>query len=238
MDPILAFYLFGAVNTVAALYAPIQDCDEVFNYWEPTHYLTHGYGLQTWEYSPDYAIRSWFYVLLHAIVGKFASLLSAKKTFEFYFVRVALGLTCAYCQTHLFSTVSRTLNPRVAIMFMLSMLTSPGMFHASAAYLPSSFSMYTNKLGTASFMDWRGGSKTNVGIMWFGIGAIIGWPFSAALVAPFVVEELVLASITREGIELLRRMLDGTVRSMIAVVRFDAFRYSEQLTDLKFRCCS
>ena len=103
-------------------------------------------------------------------------------------------------------------------MFMLIMLTSPGMFHASAAYLPSSFSMYTAMLGTACFMDWRGGSKTNVGIMWFGIGAIVGWPFTAVLILPFIVEELALASITKEGIELLRRMLDGTVRSMIAVV--------------------
>ena len=226
IDTIIAFYLFGAVNTVAALFAPIQDCDEVFNYWEPTHYLTHSYGLQTWEYSPDYAIRSWFYILLHAAVGKLASLLSAKKTFEFYFVRMALGLICAYCQTRLFSTISRTLNPRVAIIFMLSMLTSPGMFHASAAYLPSSFSMYTTMLGTVYFMDWRGGSKIHVGIMWFGIGAIIGWPFSAVLVTPFIVEEIVLASITKEGIELLRRMLDGSVRSMIAVVRFDASYFS------------
>ena len=84
--------------------------------------------------------------------------------------------------------------------------------------------MYTTMLGTVSFMDWRGGSKTNVGIMWFGIGAIIGWPFSAALLTPFVLEEIVLASITREGIELLRRMLDGAVRSMVALVWFEGFR--------------
>lgn len=54
---------------IAALFAPIQDCDETFNYWEPAHYLSHGYGLQTWEYSPDYAIRSWLYIALHAVVG-------------------------------------------------------------------------------------------------------------------------------------------------------------------------
>jgi len=28
----------------------VHDCDEVFNYWEPLHYLLYGYGLQTWEY--------------------------------------------------------------------------------------------------------------------------------------------------------------------------------------------
>ena len=28
----------------------IHDCDEVYNYWEPLHYLLYGYGKQTWEY--------------------------------------------------------------------------------------------------------------------------------------------------------------------------------------------
>lgn len=60
---------------MAALFAPIQDCDETFNYWEPAHYLSHGYGLQTWEYSPEYAIRSWLYIVLHAIPGNFRRLL-------------------------------------------------------------------------------------------------------------------------------------------------------------------
>ena len=60
---------------LSALFAPIQDCDETFNYWEPTHYLSHGYGLQTWEYSPEFSIRSWLYIGLHAIVGNIRRLL-------------------------------------------------------------------------------------------------------------------------------------------------------------------
>ena len=75
LPPIVAFYIFLLANVLAAAYAPIQDCDEVFNYWEPTHYLTHGYGLQTWEYSPEFAIRSWAYVTLHAVASKLASVL-------------------------------------------------------------------------------------------------------------------------------------------------------------------
>lgn len=38
----------------------------VFNYWEPLHYLVNGKGFQTWEYSPEFAIRSYFYLLVHA----------------------------------------------------------------------------------------------------------------------------------------------------------------------------
>ena len=64
------------------MYSNIQDCDEgemrplstshskpyistVFNFWEPLHYLDHGYGFQTWELSPAFAIRSWAYIVLH-----------------------------------------------------------------------------------------------------------------------------------------------------------------------------
>ncbi len=77
--PITAFYCFLLSHLLAAFFAPIQDCDETFNYWEPTHYLRHGFGLQTWEYSPEYAIRSWFYIVLHAVairIGAFLPFMS------------------------------------------------------------------------------------------------------------------------------------------------------------------
>lgn len=218
LPPIVAFYAFLLGNCLAGLYAPIQDCDEVYNYWEPTHYLNHGYGLQTWEYSPEYSIRSWLYIVIHAAIGKLGSLLSRTKAFEFYFIRIVLALTCAICESRLYSAISRTLNPRIAILFMIILVSSPGMFHASTAYLPSSFAMYTTMLGMSAFMDWRGGSRTAQGIMWFGIGGIVGWPFAVALIAPFLLEELVLATLTTEGIEVGRRFLDGTVRCLLVLV--------------------
>jgi len=45
----------------------ISDCDETYNYWEPTHFLLYGKGFQTWEYSPEYALRSYLYILIHAV---------------------------------------------------------------------------------------------------------------------------------------------------------------------------
>lgn len=38
------------------------------------HYLQYGTGLQTWEYSPLYAIRSWAYILLHTLAAEIARL--------------------------------------------------------------------------------------------------------------------------------------------------------------------
>jgi alpha-1,2-mannosyltransferase len=80
LSPLLLFSVLLVPRLLAARYSVIGDCDEgsrcavmadvraVFNYWEPTHYLVHGSGFQTWEYSPVYAIRSWAYVALHAAV--------------------------------------------------------------------------------------------------------------------------------------------------------------------------
>ncbi|KAI9756423.1 MAG: hypothetical protein M4579_003845 [Chaenotheca gracillima] len=227
---IIAFYCFLLPNLLAAFFAPIQDCDEVFNFWEPTHYLTHGFGLQTWEWSPEYAIRSWFYVALHAVASRSGSWLPfMTKDREFYFLRVVLGVVCAACETRLFSAISRTFNPRIGIMFLLALVFSPGMFHASAAYLPSSFAMYAVMLGMAAFLDWRGGLKTAQGIMWFGVAGIVGWPFAVALSIPFLLEEVVLAALTKSGFETtFWRFLDGTVRCLIVLalaVGVDLFFY-------------
>lgn len=221
MKPLGAFYVFLGANILAALYAPIQDCDETFNYWEPTHYLSHGYGLQTWEYSPEYAIRSWTYVTLHALVGISRRLFPfPTKVGEFYFIRYALAFVCALCQTQLFRVITTTLNPRIALFFMMAMIFSPGMFHASAAFLPSSFAMYTTMLGIAAFMNWRGGLKTAQGIFWFAVGGILGWPFSIALSAPFLIEEIIFATLSNKDalFSAIMRLIRGSVGGLLVLV--------------------
>ena len=45
-----AFLALFTVRLVSAIALPVADCDETFNYWEPSHFLLYGYGLQTWEY--------------------------------------------------------------------------------------------------------------------------------------------------------------------------------------------
>ena len=53
------------------MWSGISDCDETFNYWEPLHYLIYGKGFQTWEYDPQYGLRSYFYILLHTGVASY-----------------------------------------------------------------------------------------------------------------------------------------------------------------------
>ncbi len=45
----------------------------VFNFWEPLHFLDKGYGFQTWEVAPQYAIRSWYYIMIHLLPVRLAS---------------------------------------------------------------------------------------------------------------------------------------------------------------------
>ena len=223
IEPISAFYIFLVANLVAAAFAPIQDCDETFNYWEPTHYLSHGYGLQTWEYSPDYAIRSWLYIGFHAIVANIRRLFPrSDKVAEFYFVRYILALACALCQTLMWRATCLALNPRVGLFFILSLVFSPGNFHSSTAFLPSSFAMYMAMLGAAAFMNWRGGIKTSQGIFWFAVGAVFGWPFAGALCAPFVFEECFFAlfSDKERFFEAFLRLTRGIVATALLVVCF------------------
>ncbi len=216
--------MFAAANLIAAVFSPIQDCDEVFNYWEPSHYLNHGYGLQTWEYSPEYAIRSWAYSGLHSLIIYAASFpvkflnYGKPKVAEFYILRTILALTCSLCQTRLCLVISKTFNPRVAIFFLIALVISPGMYHAGPAYLPSSFTMYTTMLGLSAFMDWSGDIKTSEGVMWFGLGSILGWPFAGALVLPFVAEEVILAIVTGKVADGFWRLLSGVLKCLVILV--------------------
>ena len=218
LSSVAAFCVFLCANLLASAYAPIQDCDEVFNYWEPTHYIAHGFGLQTWEYSPEYAIRSWLYALIHAIPSKIAAIFVPYKALEFYIVRGVLGFICAACETRLFLTISRTMNPRIAVIFLTAMVSSSGMFYASVAYLPSSFAMYAAMMGSAAFLGVKDGLKTTEGIMWFGIGATVGWPFSAALILPFVPDELVSLKRTGDVNGAVSRVFGGVMRTAAIVV--------------------
>ena len=216
---ITAFCIFASVNALAAIYAPILDCDEVFNYWEPTHYLNYGFGLQTWEYSPEYAIRSWLYILLHVIPGQLGDFFMKQKYYGFYLTRIMLACVCAGAETRLFSAISRSLDPTMAKLFLMAMTTTPGVFYASVAYLPSSFAMYTSMTGLAAFIDVQPKLQTRSVVVWFGIGALVGWPFAAALVLPLFIDELSQIWETQSVRGTIHRFLDGGLTTLLIVVK-------------------
>jgi alpha-1,2-mannosyltransferase len=117
------------------------------------------------------------------------------------------------------------------------MISSPGMFNASAAFLPSSFAMYATMLGMAAFMNWKGGLKTAQGIFWFAIGGILGWPFAIALCIPFLFEEIIFASLSNKDafIDAIMRLVRGFVAALLVLVSCHSFTIAMHLTPTAFR---
>ncbi|KAG0272471.1 mannosyltransferase [Linnemannia exigua] len=194
----VAFKAIFLVRTLAATYSNISDCDEVFNFWEPMHYLQYGSGLETWEYSPLYAIRSWAYILLHAIAAEFTRLaMSANRLQVFFIIRIILGAVSAHCEATLYRAVVDEVDPRIGRYLLLTLITSAGTWIASNAFLPSTFAMYTTMLFFSQMLQpprQHSGKRTFWAIFWVGLGGLLGWPFSAAVGLPFALEELLIHS--------------------------------------------
>ncbi|XP_014115340.1 PREDICTED: alpha-1,2-mannosyltransferase ALG9 isoform X1 [Pseudopodoces humilis] len=76
----------------------------------------------------------------------------------------------------------------VSRLMLAFLVLSTGMFCASAAFLPSSFCMYTTVIAmTGWYMD-----RTSVAVLGVAAGALLGWPFSAALGLPIAFDLLIL----------------------------------------------
>ncbi|TNN63487.1 Alpha-1,2-mannosyltransferase ALG9 [Liparis tanakae] len=184
-----AFKCLLSARFCAALLSNISDCDETFNYWEPMHYLLYGTGMQTWEYSPLYAIRSYAYLWLHALPACLhAHVLQTNKVLVFYFVRCVLAFSCCVCELYFYKAVCKKFGLHVGRLMLAFLVLSTGMFCSSAAFLPSSFCMYTTLVAmTGWFQD-----STPLAVLGVAAGAIVGWPFSALVGIPIAFDLLVL----------------------------------------------
>ncbi|GAV98820.1 glycosyltransferase family 22 protein [Lentinula edodes] len=186
------------VRVSGAMYSNIDDCDEVYNFWEPLHFLDRGYGFQTWETSPQYAIRSWAYILLHILPTSIARFLAQdQKRVAFFAVRIFLAVLSSMTEVTLYRKVYERVNHRVGRYLFFILLFNAGMWNASAAFLPSSFAMYTGTLAFACSIipsSSRESQRTLYATLLYATGAIVGWPFALALAIPFVIEELFVYS--------------------------------------------
>jgi alpha-1,2-mannosyltransferase len=54
--------------------------------------------------------------------------------------------------------------------------------------------------------------------MWFGLGAIVGWPFAGALVIPLVLEEMVIGFIAGSLGKIILAIGDGALRCLAILV--------------------
>jgi alpha-1,2-mannosyltransferase len=145
-------------------------------------------------------------------------------------LRCLFAIFCAYCEKRLYAAVSSNINRRVGILYLIVTLCSAGMFHAAAAFLPSTFAMYTTMLGMAAFINRQRGLRTVQAIFWFALGGLLGWPFSMAMCIPFILEELFMGVISWGLVPTVFRFIKGGIASLFLLVsrNFCAFPFLEK----------
>ncbi|EMG45666.1 hypothetical protein G210_4135 [Candida maltosa Xu316] len=172
----------------SGVYMIIADCDETFNYWEPLNLLLRNFGKQTWEYSPEYKIRSYAYLLPYYFIGKLSQWFGVEPVTIFYTIRILgiVGFT-GYCEWKLFR-VLRQYSPTVANWWLFLNTISPGMSHAGSALLPSTLAMQTTTLANAFILEGIKSPKQlkplTIAVFWYFVGGLMGWPFALALGVP------------------------------------------------------
>ncbi|XP_027061934.1 alpha-1,2-mannosyltransferase ALG9 [Coffea arabica] len=185
---LLPLISLGMLRYMSSTTNIIHDCDEVFNYWEPLHYLLFKSGFQTWEYSSQFALRSYLYIIFHKLIASPASWwFGEEKVRVFYAVRIFLGLISTAADAALVVALSRKYGKRLASYALAMLCLTSGCFFASTSFLPSSFSMYAMSLSSALFLF----EKPAMAVAIAATGVILGWPFSILAFLPITIYSLV-----------------------------------------------
>jgi alpha-1,2-mannosyltransferase len=181
---LLMFFEFFLVlvRLLSVFYAPIDDCDEVFNYWEPLKMQHLGPpALQTWEYSPSYALRSYAYTGVYSL---FLFLLHLPQgPLMFYAVRL-LNVGLFTTSELLFSSSFKHLLGFGRVYLLVSAL-SVGLFQATPAFLPSSTCMI---LSVFVWFFWKRGNDSTAILLSLVSVLITAWPFASVIYVGFAVD--------------------------------------------------
>uniref|UniRef100_A0A1B6CT78 Mannosyltransferase n=3 Tax=Clastoptera arizonana TaxID=38151 RepID=A0A1B6CT78_9HEMI len=214
-----AFKFLLSARFCAAIWSHISDCDEVYNFWEPSHYLMFGQGFQTWEYSPEYALRSYTYLMVHVVPAWiYYCILQPNKMLVFYFCRCLLGLLCSLCEVYFYKSICREFGINVARLMLLIMLFSTGMFISSTSFLPSSFSMYMTLLSMGAWFQ----RKYELAVFTTALSAFLSWPFAALIGVPIAIDMLWLRS---DWIKFLQSCIISCFAILLPMIRIDSLYF-------------
>jgi alpha-1,2-mannosyltransferase len=93
--------------------------------------------MQTWEYSPEFTIRTYAFVLPFWPLCRLLSLLGYSKVSVFFGVKFALGQGFAWAAARYLRTVGRLCGGQVQLYATAFLLSAPGIFFSATAFLPS-----------------------------------------------------------------------------------------------------
>lgn len=219
LRPTLAQLFFPtllAVRLVSARLNTIHDCDETYNFLEPLHFLLYGSGLQTWEHSPQFALRSYLYLLLHAMPLSPVRLLlhtARGKRAVFFILRGILGAASAAVEAKLCRACGHR---RLALLLWVLLLSASGLFTAATTFLPSTFFMLALTLGTALCLEARSQARARIvyslcllmfvsqtAVAVCTLGGLVGWPFAGLAAVPVGIQAVFSDGVVRTACSLL-----------------------------------
>ncbi|KAF5396313.1 Mannosyltransferase [Paragonimus heterotremus] len=185
---LLCFKIALSANLMSVIFNVLNDCDEVYNYWEPLHFISSfgkGGGFQTWEYSPSHGLRSYLYLWLFGWPSFVVRLFGGPSWIAFLLVRLYLALMSAFSVTCLASVLHK-LNDQPGFGFPLPILfvgffsLSPGNFLSSTTLVPSGVA---TSLCCFMLAAWLSG-RYSLTVFCVAFMGIVIWPFAAALGIP------------------------------------------------------
>lgn len=173
---------------------------------------------------PVYALRSYFYLLLHYVVvqltafGSTLGLLADQKLLLFYGLRAALALLSAYAEALFYQSTSKRFGRRTARYLLWILLFNAGVFHASTAFLPSTFTMVLVMLFASAWMD----KNHYLALFWGVVAVLCGWPYVGVLFIPFAVETLYTRGLIKSI--LVGAGIGGAVLAVELIVNFHYYQ--------------
>ena len=238
LSPSLYFTVLFSLFALRSLYiltppsTPLPDCDEVFNYYEPLHFLLFGKGLQTWEYAPEYALRTAAFLNpLYLILSPLSGISTIPKPALFHLARLLLSLFTSCAEASLFTSLYTTLSPSIAYTTLLLLAPTAGMYHASASFLPSSLALTLTIFATAAHLN-----RSYFSAIFYGLLAVtmLGWPFVAILYIPLGLHSLYASYYNKHAKKDSDRQLATIVTLLFAVFTLVFFSFVAAVQDYRF----
>lgn len=202
----LLFVLLSASLTI------LKDCDETFGYWEPLHYMLYGYGFQTWEYAPQFALRSYSYLLPWYIVGRLLIWARGSKLLVFYTIRIVMALLSMTSSSYLFSSLE---DGKYLTWCMPFYFTSTAMFESGPTLLPNTAAMILTALIWGTYLK----EKYNWSLLLTILMSLTTWPYA------LLFNIIPLAASLRKGLYALKSPKFRTIALMIIIIHFLIERY-------------
>jgi hypothetical protein len=140
-----------------------------------------GNGMQTWEYSPEFKIRSYAFVLPFVPFCKLLAAMGCDDMTIFFSIKLLLGQGFAWACSRFLQSLQHLCGRDVMMYSFVFILAAPGIFFSSTAYLPSAV---CSTFVMAAVHSWagaphprRGGLSGYLGAIFFGCLAVVasGW---------------------------------------------------------------